>query len=175
MTPEKHAGGRELKVKAVHTTEKIIAVTTYLWVLFALFALYKRALLRENGIDYWDQGYAIFNALILGKILLIGDAINIGDRLRRHALVWVVLGRSLIFAAVILLVHAVEEMVRAWMKGLPVADSVVNMGGGSWLGVYAYAAILFIMLIPLAAFREVSYVLGGDVLWKLMTGRERSS
>ena len=46
-----------------------IAITLYLWVVLALFALYKRALLNENGIDYWRQGYAIVNALILGKVL----------------------------------------------------------------------------------------------------------
>ena len=78
-----------------------IAITLYLWVVLALFALYKRALLNENGIDYWRQGYAIVNALILGKVLLswhniaffqaltaaMREAISEGrfEQFRRHA------------------------------------------------------------------------------------------
>jgi hypothetical protein len=38
---------------------------------------------------------------------------------------------------------------------------------------FVYAAIMFVMLIPLIAFRELSFVLGTDVMWKLLTSSER--
>ncbi len=168
------AGHPTLKTRALLMTKKVLVVTIYLWVLFALFALYKRALLKENGINYWDQGYALMNALIFGKVLLIGDFLKLGENLRKYALIWVVLGRSLLFAGLIMALHAAEEMIHAWIKGLPIAGSILAIGGGTLLGVYAYAAILFVMLIPLAAFRELSFVLGRDVIWMLMTSRERN-
>ena len=143
------------------------------WILFALFNLYKTALLNEHGIDYWDQGYAFFSALVFSKVLLVGDMLGIGQSLRKRALVWVVLGRSLIFAVLIILCHAGLSVIRAWYDAQPVLESIMKIGGGSWLGFWIYAAILFFMLIPLAAFRELSYVLGADVIWKLMTSSER--
>lgn len=161
-----------LKERALGELKTYIAVTLYLWVVLSLFALYKRALLNENGIDYWRQGYAIVNALILGKVLLIGEILKLGDQLRKRALVVVVLGRALLFTALLMLFHVAEEMIHAAIKGLPLGESILAMGGGSWSGMLVYAAIMFVMLIPLIAFRELSFVLGYDVMWTLMTSRE---
>ncbi|MEI8179424.1 hypothetical protein [Aestuariivirga sp.] len=164
-----------LKERAIAEMKIYLAVTLYLWVLLALFALYKRALLNENGIDYWRQGSAIVNALILGKVLLIGEILKLGDGLRKRALVWVVLGKAALFTALLMLFHVVEEVIRALIKGLPFAESILSIGGGSWFGVFVYAAVMFVMLMPLAAFCELSFVLGSGAMWRLMTGSETKS
>jgi hypothetical protein len=171
--PAPGAVHESLKEKAIAEMKIYIAITLYLWVVLALFALYKRALLNENGIDYWRQGYAIVNALILGKVLLIGEMLKLGDGLRKRALVWVVLGRTVLFTALLLVFHVIEESIHAAIKGVPVAESIMSIGGGSWFGMFVYAAIMFVMLIPLTAFRELSFVLGTDVMWKLLTSSER--
>jgi hypothetical protein len=41
-------------------------------------ATYERMLLQENGISPWNQGFAIVNALIFGKVVLIAHALNLG-------------------------------------------------------------------------------------------------
>lgn len=153
----------------------VVIATVYLWILFALFNLYKASLLQEHGIDYWDQGYAFISAMVFGKVLLIGDALNIGQSLRKHALVWVVLGRSFIFAFLILFFHVLLNVFRAWYDAQPIASSIMKIGGGTWFGFSIYAAIVFFTLIPLAAFRELSIVLGDGAIWKLMTSSERKS
>ena len=163
-----------LKERAIGEMKLYLVVTLYLWIVLALFALYKRALLNEDGIDYWRQSYAIVNALILGKVLLIGEILKLGDGLRKRALVWVVLGWTALFTALLMLFHVVEEMIHAAIKGLPFGESIMSIGGGSWFGMFVYAAIMFAMLIPLIAFRELSFVLGTDVMWKLMTSPEAS-
>ncbi len=173
--PERADGHETLKEKALTVARNVAIATIYLWILFALFNLYKTALLRENGIDYWDQGYAFFSALVFGKILLIGDALNIGQSLRKRALMWVVLGRSFIFAFLIIFFHVMLSVFRAWYDSQPIVDSIVKVGGGSWLGLYVYAAVVFFMLIPLAAFRELSFVLGHGTIWTLMTSSERKA
>ena len=171
--PAQDHGNKSFKAKAVSMFWKVVVATVYLWILFALFNLYKTALLNEHGIDYWDQGYAFFSALVFSKVLLIGDMLSIGQSLRKRALVWVVLGRSLIFAGLIIFFHVLLNVIRAWYDAQPVADSIMKIGGGTWFGFAVYAAILFFMLIPLAAFRELSFVLGENVIWKLMTSSER--
>jgi hypothetical protein len=175
-TPASPAAKTEsLKARFFGEMKIYFAITLYLWVVLALFALYKRALLNENGIDYWRQGSAILNALILGKVLLLGEILKVGDKLRKQALVWVVLGKTVLFTALLMLFHVVEEMVRALIKGLPIAESILSIGGGSWFCMYVYAAIMFVMLLPLAAFGELSFVLGKGGMWKLMTSRESRS
>ncbi len=173
--PERGSGHKTLKARALTVVRNVTIATVYLWILFALFNLYKTALLRENGIDYWDQGYAFVSAMVFGKVLLIGDALNIGQSLRKRALVWVVFGRSFIFAFLIIFFHGVLNVLRAWYDSEPIVASIVKIGGGTWLGFYVYAAVVFFMLIPLAAFRELSFVMGDGTIWKLMTSSERKA
>lgn len=168
-------GGRNLKEKALEEMKKYVALTVYLWVLFFLIGMYRRLLLKEWGIDPWQQGYAIVNALVFAKVLLLGGILQLGASLRRHSMIVVVIGRTLLFTALLMAFHVVEEAVRALIKGEPVAASLLNLGGGSWLGVWVYAALLFVMLFPLAIFGEISFVLGRGALWRMLTSKEVKS
>src|SRR5262245_58974806 len=87
-------GNREkksLKERAFSELEKYAVITLYLWLMFALFSLHKQ-LVQGHGISLWLQGFAILNALIFGKVVLIGQALELGKRLERYALIWTVLG-----------------------------------------------------------------------------------
>ena len=63
-----------LKERAFDELKAFAVITLYLWVLFVLFASYKRLLMHENGMSVWNQGSAIVNALIFGKVILIAQA-----------------------------------------------------------------------------------------------------
>jgi hypothetical protein len=157
-----------LEERALKEFKRYVVIVLYLWVLFALFAGYKRVLLHENGISVWNEGFAIVNALIFGKVILIAQALSLGGTLKDGALVWIVIRKSLLFAIVLMLFHIGEEAIRAWFKDLPLSTAVADFGGGTWLGLLTYAAIFFVVLIPFFAMQEVAEVLGADALWSLM-------
>jgi hypothetical protein len=160
------AGGKKsLKERAVGELEKYAVISVYLWVLFALFGLH-RQLLQGHGISVWQQGFAIVNALVFGKVILIGEALELGKGKASNALAWVVLRKSLIFAILLVVFHILEEAIRAWFEGQPLSTAVTSLGG-SLAGVMAYAAIFFVVLIPFYAFQETTRVLGGSALWDL--------
>ena len=173
MHPKHASGGREknLKARALEEMKEYILITLYLWILFALFAEYKRLLLQENGINLWNQTYAIVNAMIFGKVVLLGEVLKVGRRLQEHALIWVVVGKSFIFTLLLMAFHVAEEAVRAWFQGKPVASSIQDFGGGSWQGIFVYAALLFVTLVPLFVFKEAQRVIGGDTLLRLLFQR----
>lgn len=175
MTANMTAGSPNLKEKALEEMKKYAALTLYLWVLFVLLGLYRRMLMKEWGIDAWQQGYALVNALVFAKVLLLGGILHLGTSLRKYSFAVVVIGRTLMFAALLMAFHVVEEAARALIKGEPVADSILRLGGGSWWGVWAYAALLFAMLLPLGVLGEISFALGKGVLWKIMTSKEAKS
>ncbi len=164
-----------LEARALGELKKYAIITLYLWVLFVLFGLYKRMLLQENGISVWNESFAIVNALIFAKVILIAQALNVGRSLKELALAWIVLGRSLIFTIVLMLFHIAEEAIRAWFKGLPLASSITDFGGGTLLGFETYAAIFFVALIPFFAIQEVAGILGGNALWNLFFTRGRKA
>jgi hypothetical protein len=111
---------KSLKERALSELEKYAVITVYLWLLFALFSLH-RQLVQGHGVSVWHQGFAIVNALIFGKVILISEALDVGKVLERGALVWVVLGKSLIFAILLLAFHIAEEAIRAWFVGQPLS------------------------------------------------------
>jgi hypothetical protein len=154
-----------LKERAVSELEKYAVITAYLWVLFALFGLH-RELVQGLGVSAWQQGFAIINALVFGKVMLVGEAFELGKATSSQALAWVVVRKSLIFAILLIAFHILEEGIRAWFEGQPLSDAVTSFGG-SLAGVAAYAAIFFVVLIPFYAFQETARVLGGDALWNL--------
>ena len=173
MTAKTTTGSPNSKEKELgEMMKKYAALTLYLWVLFVLLGLYRKMLMKEWGVDAWQQGYALVNALVFAKVLLLGGIFHLGTSLRKYSFALVVIGRTLMFAALLMAFHVVEEAARALIKGEPVADSILHLGGGSWWGVWAYAALLFAMLLPLGVLGEISFVLGKGVLWKIMTSKE---
>ncbi|WP_395685224.1 hypothetical protein [Aestuariivirga sp.] len=166
---------RRLERRVLDEFRKYIVITIYLWVLFALLADYKRILLQENGINLWNQGYALFNALIFGKVILIGQALKIGEGLKDQALIWSVFWKSLLFTILICVFHIAEEAVKALIQHRPVGVSLAEFGGATWAGFLVHAALLMVALIPLFAFEEVAREVGRNVLWDLLFSRDRSS
>lgn len=164
---------KSLGARAVEELKKFAVIVAYLWILFALFALYKRMILRENGISAWNQGFAIVNALIFGKVVLIAQALRLGRGLRKRPLIWLIVGESALFSIVLILFHIAEEAVRAGIKGLPLASTIASAGGGTGFGFAIYAAIFFVALVPFFAIQELGDVLGGDTLRDLLLTRDR--
>ena len=156
---------KSLTERAVNEFERYAIITVYLWLLFALFGLHKQLVLG-HGISVWQQGFAIANALIFGKVILIGQALEVGKSLERRALVWVVLSKSLIFAILLLAFHIVEEAIRAWLESKALSEAFAAFGG-TLPGLLATAAIFFVALIPFFAFQEAARILGNGALWRL--------
>jgi hypothetical protein len=159
------AGKKTLKERAVSELEKYAVISLYLWIFFALFSLH-RQLLQGHGISIWQQGSAIVNALVFGKVILIGEALELGRGKASYALARTVLRKSLIFAVLLVAFHIVEEAIRAWFKGEPLSGGVADFGG-TLPGLLSYAGIFFVSLIPFFAFQEVARVLGSGPLWDL--------
>jgi len=156
---------KSLKERAFGELEKYAVITVYLWLMFALFSLHKQ-LVQGHGISVWQQGFAILNALIFGKVILVGQVLGVGKALERRALIWAVLGKSLIFAILLLAFHIVEEVIRAWLEGKPLSTAFVDFGG-TLPGLLTDTAIFFVALIPFFAFEEAARILGDGVLWNL--------
>ena len=171
--PAEAGGKKSLEERAVSELKEYAVITAYLWLLFALFSLHKE-LVQGLDISAWQQGFAIVNALIFGKVILIGQALEVGKGLERRALVWVVLGKSLTFAILLLAFHLIEEAIRAWFEGKPLSGAFADLGG-TLPGLLSYVAIFFVMLIPFFAFREAGRILGNSALWNLFlrTGEKR--
>ena len=163
------------KSRALDELRQYAVITLYLWVFFALFSFYRRMILEENGINVWAQGFAIINALVFAKVILIAQALNLEAGLRQYPRVFIVLGNSALFTIVLLAFHVFEEAIKAWFEGRPLATSISDFGGGTLAGFLTMGAIFFVVLIPFFGLQEIARAVGGRALWELFfSGRAQT-
>jgi hypothetical protein len=146
-------------------------IATYLYVCFAAIVLYKTAILRAHGIEYWPYGAAAIQALLVGKFVTIGHAIRLGERRRPRRLLFAVLTKAVFFLIFLMALCAAEEVVRGLIHGRTVIESLQDLWGGTLLQVFALSLIMLLILIPYLAFREAARMVGPERLRTLLLER----
>lgn len=158
---------RTLKQKVYQQLREYLAITLYLWLVFGLFALYKSILLSENGFSLSAHGIAFFNALALGKIMLVARELHFADYFKEKPLIYPTLLKSVAFALVLGCFKILEEVGVGWYHSKSFGESIHEIGGGTLGGILALMAILAVLLIPFFAFTELRQILGADKLVRL--------
>ena len=95
VPPGPHDGAQQhhpdLKRRAIAEGRRFLIMFLYLWVILALFALHERIVLRELSTSLPSQGFAFVNALVLAKVMLIGEDLDLGGWLRDRPLIYPIL------------------------------------------------------------------------------------
>ena len=160
-----------LKERAVHQLREFLAMFIYLWVLLALFVINQSAILVREHHNYQAHFFAFVNALILAKVLLIGEDLHLGNRFRDKPLLYSIFYKCFVFTIFFIGVHILERAIVGVWSGRSIAQSFPDIGDGSLNGILSLGATVFVALIPFFAFREISRVIGPGELWALLLSR----
>jgi hypothetical protein len=153
---------------------KFLGIAIYLWVMFGVFALHESVVSAKNHIDYHFYGFALVNALVLGKVMLVAEDLHFAEWVKDRPLMYPILCKAVAFSLLFLVFDVVEEVLVGVVKGKTMASSIPNIGGGTPSGVFFVAIILAVALIPFFAFREIGRVIGERELHALLF-RDRAS
>lgn len=166
------SGGRwrAIRERAIDEVKRFYVIAVYIWIWFALFNLHEQVLDRQSGINYVSQGFALFNALVLAKVMLVAEDLKVGRWWRAHPLIYPILTESLTFAVVFIVFHIVEHLVVGLVKGETVAASIPVIGGGGLAGLFSIAVLYFVALIPFFAFRNLGREIGERRLNAMLFG-----
>src|SRR6516165_8532161 len=166
---------KTLKQKAYHELKEFLGIALYLWVILALFQLYRSLLLREEHMSVVvHQGFAIINALALGKVLLIAKALHLGDWADDRPLIYPTLLKSALFTVVLACFKVLEEAGLGMYRGKSFQESIADLGGGTLNGILCVSLIVFVTLIPFFVVTELQGVLGEGKLMQLFFRSLRS-
>jgi len=160
-----------LKERATHQLREFSAMFLYLWALFALLVINRSVVLAREAQDYQAHGFALINALLMAKVLLIGEDLNLGNRFRHKPLLYSIFYKCFVFAIFLIAFHVLERVIVGVWSGRAITQSFPDIGGGSLKGILALGATVFVALIPFFAFREISRVIGSSELWSLLLSR----
>jgi hypothetical protein len=150
-----------------HEFFEFLIIFIYLTLFLGIFAWYRRLVLGEYNIAYLRYGVAVIKALILAKVIMIGDWLHLGRALDRHPLIVSTLYRAVIFVGWVALFEIVEKVMvnifrgRGWMGGI---HEIMSSG---WYEILAASLVMFFTFIPFFAFRETERVLGEGTLRRL--------
>jgi hypothetical protein len=75
------------KAKAREELRDVVFITLYFTLFLGAFNTYRRLILKEHGVAYLHYGITLVEALIIAKVILIGDAMKFGRRLESTSLV----------------------------------------------------------------------------------------
>jgi len=162
---------RRLEAGAIGETRKLLGIFAYFWVLLSLFSFHKALVLNEENLIF-HQGFAFINALALAKVVMAGEFFHIGDNVKNRPLIYPIIIKSAVFAVLLFCFHIVEETFIGLLHGRTLSQSIPSIAGGRVQGMLMIGIIMFVVLMPFFAFRELEQAIGAKELHFLLFGDE---
>jgi hypothetical protein len=148
------------KEKLIHVIREYLVNFAYLAMFFGVFTTYRRLLMAEYEISDGDYGISIIKALILAKVLMLGEMFRLGARLKDKPLIYNTLMKTTVVTAWVLLFHILEETLRGLLHGQGIVGGVSELVGQLPCELPAHILILFFAFLPFFAIRELGAILG---------------
>lgn len=142
--------------------EMYLVYVVYLTLVFAAFTQYRRLILADVGITYTNYGIALVEALILAKVIMIGDMFHLCRSLENKPLIFPTLLKTVVFTLFVGLFVFIEYAVKGLIKGKEALEGIMELLGKGSYEVLAGWLVIFVAFIPFFALRELSRVLGGE-------------
>jgi hypothetical protein len=159
---------RTLKEKASEEFRRFLVIFLYLWIVFGLLSIHKSIILSQHHLDTEENAFAIINAFVFAKVLLIGEHFNLGTRFRDRPLIYPILYRSFVFSLVLIGFHIVESVAMGLFHGRTIAESLPPFLGWNPRGLLAVGIMCFVLLLPFFGFRVITQVIGRDEMKALL-------
>jgi hypothetical protein len=149
-----------LTQKISHELIEWLWIFVYLAFFFCVFATYRMMILNQLHVAYFAFGTALINALVLSKVILIGEVLGVGKPQERRSIVFSSLYKAFVFAILVALAHFLEEGIRGAVHGHTLPQLVDDVRGDGWLAQAIRALLIFAIFIPFFGFMEIRRTLG---------------
>lgn len=148
------------KQKIKHELREMLVLFLYLAFFFCAMVTYNMFLLDRYNVKSWEFAFAIINAAVITKVIMIGEYAKLGRRLEDKSLFVSAVWKAFVFGLLVFAFHVVEEVIKRLIHGADVAKATGHIRFDDFA---ARSIVVFCTFIPLFAFREIRRVMGeGD-------------
>jgi cytochrome bd-type quinol oxidase subunit 2 len=155
-----------LRHRATEELKEFLILSLHLYVCLGAIIIMKSAILKDVGVEFDAWGVAAIKALLLAKFMLIGKAMRLGEN-KSQPLVWPTIYQSLLTLFLLIVLTTLEEILVGELHHRTVSESLTHVAGDRLDIVLATFLIMFLILVPYFAFRNLAEVLGRGVLTRL--------
>jgi len=158
MTTEDSApSSRKQKIK--HEMKELLIIFSYLAFFFCALTTYSMLLLNEYHVKYWNYAFALINALVITKVIMIGEYAKVGRKYESSAVIFSAIWKAFVFSWLVFGFHVVEEQIKRLIHGADVARASADIRFDELAG---RTIVIFCTFIPLFVFREFRRVMGEE-------------
>ena len=151
-----------MKQKLARELKEMAWIFLYLALFLCALATYSTLLLREFHVSYFVYGTALLNALIMSKIILLGEYFQLGRKHEGKPLIYAAIFKAFQYAILMAVFHVVEEIIKHLVYGHSVRSALHELMAGRLTEILARNLVFFCALVPFFAGRELRRVLGDE-------------
>ena len=120
------------KQKIKHELREMLELFVYLAFFFVANAIYDMLLLKQYNVEYLTITFALINAAVITKVIMIGEYAKLGRRHENKALLISAVWKALVFGLLVFAFHVVEELIKRLIHGEDMARASLEMRFAPW-------------------------------------------
>ena len=155
------------KAKAKHEFREMLELFLYLAFFFVALAIYDMLLLRRYNVEYLTIMFALINAAVITKVVMIGEYAKLGKRYEYKSLLISAVWKAFVFGWLVFAFHVLEEVIKRLIHGADLARASTDLRLEQFAG---RAIVVFCVFIPLFAWREFRRAMGEEEFRSLVFG-----
>ncbi len=160
MANETHHGVKE---RVVSEARQFLVVFGYVWLLLEVFDLHRSLVLGDANLIR-HQSLAILKALAFAKILFVAEEMGLGERFKEKPLIWPVLFKSALFAALLMIFNLLEKAIEHKFWPHAGRDEIHLV---DFQMIFCAGIVMFVALTPFFGMRELGKIAGAAQMYQL--------
>ena len=156
-----------LKGKILHELVDYWINVCYLTLVFAAFTQYRRFIMAAHDIMYTDYGFAVIKALVLAKVIMVGDMLRLGRGFENKPLIYPTLYKTAVFTFFLALFTILEHAIKGLWTGRGFMGGLVEFLVKAPHELLANSLVVFVAFIPFFGVKELGRVVGQDKIMAL--------
>ena len=169
---EEQSKSTRIKTKVKHEMKEGMIIVCYLALFFFAFYTYRMLLLHTFRSALFVYGAALVRAMVLTKVIMIGQALQIGKRWEDKPVLHSSVFKAALFAVLVGIFQVLEDVVRSLFHGESLAGAFREMGPRGALEVVVLGVVGFCVFIPGFALLEIRRVMGEEPFFHLFLRRK---
>ncbi len=160
----------KVKPKIARELTEYLLVFLFVAPFLLSFEAFRINLLHEPGNRLFEYGTALVNALVLSKMILIGELVGLGKRSEHKPLIVPTLHKAGSFTLLYMVFHVLERTIHGVVHGETFVGALRAAAVAAKGEVVTRAIMVFFAFIPFFALFETRRVMGEDGFRSLFLG-----
>jgi len=151
--------------------ELFLSYFVFFALFFLAFAFYRSTLFEEYHLGAVHYSSAIIQALIVSKLILLGQKFKIGSKFFHAPFFLGVVYRSILFCAFVFIMIAVEKMIEGRLEGKSFIQAYEHLIDIGYYEILGRIGVVFFVFIPFFSFLGLADRMGKKNLYEIFWGK----